>query len=64
MSLMTAFVMVAALFTVISLFNGIVSMAHGGPEDNRLSPLLMFRRVAWQALAFLFILLALLANLK
>ena len=64
MSLMTAFVMVAALFTVISLFNGIASMAHGGPEDDRLSPLLMFKRVAWQALAFLFILLALLANLK
>lgn len=64
MSLMTAFVMVAALFTVISLFNGIASMAHGGPEDDRLSPLLMFKRVAWQVLAFLFILLALLANLK
>ena len=64
MSLMTAFVMVAALFTVISLFNGITSMAHGGPEDDRLSPLLMFKRVAWQALAFVFILLALLTNLK
>jgi hypothetical protein len=64
MSLMTAFVMVAALFTVISLFNGIVSMAHGGAEDQRLSPRLMLKRVGWQGLAVLFILLALLANLK
>ena len=64
MSLMTAFVMVAALFTIISLFNGITSMAHGGPEDDRMSPVLMFKRVGWQALAVLFILLALLANLK
>lgn len=64
MSLMTAFVMVAALFTIISLFNGIASMAHGGPEDDRMSPVLMFKRVGWQALAVLFILLALLANLK
>lgn len=64
MSLMTAFVMVAALFTVISLFNGIVSMAHGGPEDERASPRLMFMRVGWQGLAVLFIVLALLANLQ
>lgn len=64
MSLMTAFVLVAALFTIISLFNGITSMAHGGPEDDRMSPVLMFRRVGWQALAVLFILLALLANVK
>lgn len=64
MSLMTAFVMVAALFTIISLFNGIASMAHGSPEDDRMSPVLMFKRVGWQALADTFILLALLANLK
>ena len=64
MSLMTAFVMVAALFTIISLFNGIACMAHGGAEDDRMSPVLMFKRVGWQALAVLFILLALLANLK
>ena len=64
MSLMTAFVLVAALLTVVALFNGITSMAHGGPEDQRLSPMLMFKRVGWQALAFLFIVLALLTNLK
>ncbi len=64
MSIMTVFVMVATLLTVVSLFNGIVSMAHGGPEDERLSPRLMLKRVGWQGLAVLCILLALLANLK
>jgi hypothetical protein len=60
---MTAFVMVASLCAAISLFDGIVSMAHGGIKDRRESHWLMFRRVGWQALAFLFVLLALLSNL-
>lgn len=64
MSLITAFVLVAALLVAVSLFNGIVSMAHGGVEDQVASHRLMFRRVGWQGLAFLFILLALLVNLK
>lgn len=64
MSLMTVFVLVAALLAAVALFNGIVSMAHGGAEDRKASHRLMFRRVGWQALAFLFILLALLVNLK
>jgi Hypoxia induced protein conserved region len=64
MSLMTLLVMVAALFAAVSLFNGIVSMAHGGAEDQRASHWLMFRRVGWQGLALLFMLLALLVNLK
>ncbi len=64
MSLITAFVLTAALFAGVALFNGIVSMAHGGAEDQKASHWLMFKRVGWQALAFLFILLALLANLK
>jgi hypothetical protein len=38
----------------LALFNGIVSMAHGGgAQSNRL----MFRRVGWQALAVLAVLL-------
>lgn len=64
MSLMTVFVMIAALCAAISLFNGIVSMAHGGAHDQRESHWLMLRRVGWQALALLFIVLALLSNLK
>ena len=64
MSLITVFVMVAALCAAISLFNGIVSMAHGGAEDQRGSHWLMFKRVGWQALALMFMLLAMLANLK
>lgn len=35
MSLITAFVMAAALCAAISLFNGIVSMAHGGTDVRR-----------------------------
>ena len=64
MSLITAFVLAAALFAAIALFNGIVSMAHGGAEDQASSHWLMLKRVGWQGLALLFIVLALLANLK
>ena len=63
MSLITVFVMTAALFTAISLFQGIASMAHGGEQDQHASHWLMFKRVAWQALALLFILLALLSGM-
>ena len=63
MSLMTVFVLIAAGFAALSLFNGITSMAHGGAEDQKLSHWLMLQRVGWQALAFVFILLALLSNL-
>jgi hypothetical protein len=59
MSLITVFVMVAAAFAAISLFNGIASMAHGGAHDQGSSHWLMFQRVGWQALALLFILFAL-----
>ena len=62
MSLITVFAMVAALFAAISLFNGVSSMAHGGPEDRSASDRLMFQRVAWQGLALALILLALLEN--
>jgi len=64
MSLLTAFVMIAALFAAISLFDGVVSMAHGGADDQLESHRWMFKRVGWQGLAVLFILLALLSNLK
>ena len=63
MSLMTLFVMIAAAMAAMSLFTGIASMAHGGAEDQSGSHWLMFKRVGWQALALMFVLLALLTNL-
>ena len=63
MSLITVLVAVAAAFAALSLFDGIVSMAHGGIHDLRESNWLMFKRVAWQGLAVLFILIALVTNL-
>jgi hypothetical protein len=59
MTLITAFVMVAALCAAVALFNGVNSMAHGGAADQRGSHWLMFQRTGWQALALLFILFAL-----
>ena len=64
MDMMTMFVLLAALATAISLFNGIASMTHGGEADARQSHWLMFRRVGWQALTVLFLLLALMSQLK
>ena len=64
MSLMTMLVLVAAVFAALALFNGVVSMAHGGPTDQESSHWLMLKRVGWQGLALLFIVLALLTNLK
>lgn len=59
MSLITVFVMVAAMFAALSLIEGVSSMAHGGADDQRGSHLMMFKRVGWQALALMFILFAL-----
>jgi hypothetical protein len=64
MSMITVFVMVAALFAAVSLFQGVTSMAHGGAQDQRTSHWMMFKRVGWQALALLFILMALLSGVE
>lgn len=64
MTISNLVIMLAAFCAVIALFNGIVSMAHGGDEDQNQSHKLMFRRVGWQAFAFLAILFAMLSNLK
>jgi hypothetical protein len=64
MNPLTLFVLTAALATAITLFRGIYSMAHGGEADRRASHSLMFQRVGWQALTALFLLLALLGNLR
>lgn len=64
MDMLTMFVLLVTLATAISLFNGITSMAHGGESDARQSHWLMFRRVGWQALTVLFLLLGLMSQLK
>ena len=64
MSLLTTFALACMLVAVLAFFNGIVSMAHGGPEDQRSSHIWMFKRVAWQALAVLFVLMGALATLQ
>lgn len=63
MDILTVFVLVAAFATAVSLFNGIVSMAHGGESDAQQSYGLMLKRVGWQGLAVFFILLGLLSQL-
>ena len=62
MSLMTVFVLVGMALTIISFVEGMASMAHGGESDQRRSHIYMFRRVGWQALTILFLLLALFAT--
>ena len=47
MTILNLVIMLAAFCAVIALFNGIVSMAHGGDEDQNQSHKLMFTRVGW-----------------
>ena len=63
MDALTFLVFAAAAMAVMSLFNGIVSMAHGGAADQAHSHQLMFSRTAWQGLAVLLMMFALLASL-
>jgi len=58
------FAVIALALAVFALFKGIVSMAHGGEEDQRTSHVHMLKRVGWQGLALLFVLLALLSQLR
>jgi len=62
MDAMTVFILVAAAMAAYSLASGITSMAHGGDADAQRSNGLMFRRVAWQGLAVLLLLFALLTG--
>lgn len=62
MSASTILVVLAALATVVALFKGIASMAEGGEYDDRHSGELMFKRVGWQAVTVLLVLLALLVE--
>jgi hypothetical protein len=61
---MTILVLVAAAGAAVALFNGILSMAYGGEADRQNSTRHMFKRVAWQGVAIVLVLVALLiANL-
>ena len=59
----TLLAIAALIATAFALFNGIVSMAHGGVEDQRRSYGLMCRRCLWQAVAFALVLVAMLGQL-
>lgn len=56
------FAVIGLALAAYALFNGVVSMAHGGVEDQRMSHVWMFKRVGWQGLAALFVLLGLLSH--
>jgi hypothetical protein len=56
--LLTTAVILAVIATVVVLFMGIRSMAHGGASDRRHSGGLMSARVVFQAIAFVLIVLA------
>ncbi len=58
--LLTSMIMLGALATVIVLFTGIGSMAHGDRYDDLRSDHLMLARVALQAVTVLLVLVALL----
>lgn len=62
MDLMTVLIFAAGAMAVVSLASGIASMAHGGESDALHSNELMFRRVAWQGLAVLLLMFALLTT--
>lgn len=61
---LAVFAIVGLGMAALALFNGIVSMAHGGEADQRASHWLMFQRVGWQAVAVLAVFLGLLAYLQ
>lgn len=60
---MFVLIVMALLATVVSLAWGIGSMAHGGKYDAEHSQPLMTSRVVFQGIAFLLLLMALLAGL-
>ena len=62
MNTMAVLAIGALALAMMTLFQGIRSMAHGGEEDDRESIPLMLTRCAWQAAAFAFVLLAMLTR--
>jgi len=64
MTTMTVLVVAGMAATILTLIQGIASMAHGGVSDDARSHLLMFRRVGLQAATVLVVLLVLLSQVK
>lgn len=62
MNTMTLLVMAGMAATILSLAQGIASMAEGGAVDEARSHFLMFRRVGLQALTLLLLVLAVLSQ--
>jgi translation elongation factor EF-Tu-like GTPase len=62
MNTMTVLVVAGMAATILSLVQGVASMAEGGPSDQARSHVLMFRRVGLQAITVVFLLLALLTQ--
>ena len=60
MNMLTLFIVIAAVAVVVSLASGISAMVHNGQVGHRTSAEWMTWRVAFQAAAFVLILLALL----
>lgn len=63
MTTLTVLVIFALIATIVSLGWGIGSMAHGGTFDAKHSNQLMTARVAFQALAIVLLVAALLVSL-
>jgi hypothetical protein len=62
MNTMTFLVFAGMAATILSLAQGITSMAEGGASDEARSHLLMFRRVGLQALTLVLLVLAVLSQ--
>jgi len=62
MNTMTVLVVAGMAATILSLVQGVASMAEGGVSDQARSHVLMFRRVGLQAITVVFLLLALLTQ--
>jgi hypothetical protein len=56
MDALTFLILAGAIAVALALFDGIVSMAHGGEADARESHRLMFKRLGWQAATVLLLL--------
>jgi FlaG/FlaF family flagellin (archaellin) len=64
MTILMVMVVVGLVATVIALFTGIVSMAHGGSFDQHHSHQLMFSRVGFQGITLVLLLIALLLSVR
>jgi hypoxia induced protein len=62
MNSMTVLVIAGMVMTILALIQGIASMAGGGAPDQARSHILMFRRVGWQAVTVVALLLFLLVT--